>query len=178
MCRMQPVEAVAHLTAYPALLSRKNSRMFTTKVQGTELFDAYDDFESSDPEDIQATISRESPSPCSKGRKRCSAKHRKSRSRHKKRHISRTAESCSKPSSPPYVRPLITASMPTVPATSPSEQWLLHYKRLKKAKFKCTLLLGHHDTVRSVAVDQNLVVSASDDTTLKSVERASRQGTL
>ncbi|KAL1440713.1 hypothetical protein MTO96_009261 [Rhipicephalus appendiculatus] len=81
--------------------------------------------------------------------------------------VSRTAESCSEPSSPPYVRPLITASMPTVPASSPSEQWLLHYKRLKKAKFKCTLLLGHHDTVRSVAVDQNLVVSASDDTTLR-----------
>uniref|UniRef100_A0A131YLL8 Wd40 domain protein n=1 Tax=Rhipicephalus appendiculatus TaxID=34631 RepID=A0A131YLL8_RHIAP len=137
------------------------------EVQGTELFDSYDDFESSDPEDIQATISRESPSPCSKGRKRCSAKHRKSRSRHKKRLVSRMAESCSEPSSPPYVRPLITASMPTVPASSPSEQWLLHYKRLKKAKFKCTLLLGHHDTVRSVAVDQNLVVSASDDTTLR-----------
>ncbi|KAH7955808.1 hypothetical protein HPB52_003901 [Rhipicephalus sanguineus] len=138
------------------------------EVQGTELFDTYDDFESSDPEDIQATISRESPSPCSKGRKRCSAKHRKSRSRHKKRLVSRTVESCSEPSSPPYVRPLITASMPTVPASSPSEQWLLHYKRLKKAKFKCTLLLGHNDTVRSVAVDQNLVhISFSDDTTLR-----------
>lgn len=137
------------------------------EVQRTEHFNTYDDFESSDPEDIQTAISRESPSPCSKGRKRCSAKHRKSRSRHKKRFVSRATESCSEPSSPPYVRPLITPAMPTVPAASPSEQWLLHYKRLKKAKFKCTLLLGHHDTVRSVAVDQNLVVSASDDTTLR-----------
>ncbi|XP_075541609.1 transducin beta-like protein 3 isoform X2 [Dermacentor variabilis] len=137
------------------------------EVQGTELFDKYDDSESSDPEDIQTTISRESPSPCSKGRKRCSAKQRKSRSRHKKRFVSRMVEPCHEPSSPPYVRPLITAVMPTVPTSSPSEQWLLHYKRLKKAKFKCTLLLGHNDTVHSVAVDQNLVLSASGDTTVK-----------
>lgn len=137
------------------------------EVQRTEVFDPYNDLESSDPEDIQAPMSRESPSPCSQGRKRCSAKQRKSRSRHKKRFAPAVMESCHEPSSPPYVRPLITAAMPTMPMESPSEKWLLHYKRLKKANFTCTVLLGHNDTVRSVAVDQNLVVSASDDTTLR-----------
>uniref|UniRef100_A0A023G5V7 Putative wd40 domain protein n=1 Tax=Amblyomma triste TaxID=251400 RepID=A0A023G5V7_AMBTT len=137
------------------------------EVQTTEVFDPYNDLESSDPEDIQAPMSRESPSPCSQGRKRCSAKQRKSRSRHKKRFAPALMESCLEPSSPPYVRPLITAAVPAMPADSPSEKWLLHYRRLKKANFTCTMLLGHNDTVRSVAIDQNLVVSASDDTTLR-----------
>ncbi|XP_077509851.1 uncharacterized protein LOC144120915 isoform X2 [Amblyomma americanum] len=151
------------------------------EVQRSDVSDPYNDLESSDPEDIQAPMTRESPSPCSQGRKRCSAKQRKSRSRHKKRFAPSVMEPCHEPSSPlqpcevpvavrsptAYVRPLITAAMPTAPMDSPSEKWLLHYKRLKKANFTCTLLLGHNDTVRSVAVDQNLVVSASDDTTLR-----------
>lgn len=129
--------------------------------------DSLSNAESSEPEDIRAPMSRESPSPCSHGKPRCSAKQRKGRSRQKKHCAPRMMESCHEPSSPPYVRPLITAAIPTAPTESPCEQWLVHCKRLKKATFTSRVLLGHNDTVRSVAVDQNLVLSASDDTTVR-----------
>lgn len=120
-------------------LKEKCENEFNEVKTTKDVPDSLSNAESSDPEDIRAPMSRESPSPCSHGKPRCSA----------------------------YVRPLITAAIPTAPAESPSEQWLVHCKRLKKATFTSRLLLGHHDMVRSVAVDQNLVVSASDDTTVR-----------
>ncbi|KAG0427771.1 hypothetical protein HPB47_025195 [Ixodes persulcatus] len=123
--------------------------------------------EQSEPEDDRATTSRESPSPCSHGKVRCSAQERKSRSRQKKRLPPKLMHPYSTPSSPPCLRPLVIPTVPTAPLETAPEKWLLHYRRLKKAGFTVRELKGHHDIVWSVALDGNVLVSASRDTTLR-----------
>lgn len=92
-------DTLANITRTEALKEKCENEF--NEVKTTEdVPDSLSNAESSDPEDIRAPMSRESPSPCSHGKPRCSAKQRKGRSRQKKHCAPRMMETCHEPSSP------------------------------------------------------------------------------